>query len=306
MHYPFLLLLIVQTAHAIDNVILDAYQPDGKHERVFLETDHEIQYNLTKYTMITIANQRLHEIPRRSFVNLPHLRLLELKHDMIREIEVGAFGNLSSLMVLDLASNDLKRIVNGVFNTLPVRGLILTRNRIAVVEDGALDGLPNLVVLDLSHNRISAISSDWFQNCPKLLDINFASNQIAQVPAMAFKNLRIDEREYYYSNRYPTINLSNNRITSLASNAFSGLEEIFTLRLDKNRLSDIHPTAFEDVYKTHHLNFSANRIECVDDAVLDDLKRTSVLDLTLNPLLNASCRQNFVDWARNNVVHIKL
>lgn len=297
---PLLLLLIANIASAFENIVLNVVQQDGKHERIYMEDDQ----NLTKYMAIDIVNQRLHELQMGSFVDLPDLRFLELKHNMIREIEPGAFRNLPSLMLINVARNHLRRIENGTFNGLPMRGLILTRNQIEDIEDGALDDLPNLVLLDLSHNRLTTISSEWFKNCPKLLDINMEDNHITQVAEMVFKNLIIDESQYYYSNRYPTINLSNNRITTLLPNAFSGLEEIFMLRLDKNQLNHIHPTAFEDIYKIHHLNFSVNQIQCVDDAVCADLKRTTVLEVTSNPL-TIKCKNTLENWAKNNFVQIK-
>lgn len=308
MHYYSLLLLLlfvqIVSPFIVQNIILQASQQDGKSETIYIETDHEIGYNLTKYTEINIINQRLHQLQKGSFVDLPHLRFLELKHDSIREIEPGAFGSLPSLMLIDLARNRLTKIRNGTFNTLPVRGLILTRNHIEIIEEGALDDLPNLVVLDLSYNKISVLSSEWFKNCPKLLDINLESNSLVMIPAMAFKNLKIDETQYYYANRYPTINLSNNQITSLSANAFSGLEEIFKLNLDRNRLSNIHPTAFEDVYKIHYLNFSVNQINCLEDSVLEDLKRTSVFEIFSNPL-SVKCSDNLLKWSKNYSIKIK-
>lgn len=295
----------VKNALTLENVILEALKVgDQKHERIYIEDDREIHYDLTRYVEIRIENQRMHELQNGTFADLPNLRLLELKHNAIREIDSEAFRNLSSLMLIDLSRNLLSKIKFGIFNGLPVRGLILTRNHIEVIQAEALDDLPNLVVLDLSHNRINRMSSDWFKNCPKLLDINLESNLLTQIPEMSFQNLRIDESEYYYSNRYPTINLSNNRIAALAPNAFSGLEEIFKLRLDRNQLSCIAATAFEDVYKVHHLNFSVNLIQCVDGAVLEDLKRTTVLEMVSNPL-KAKCKDGLEEWAKEKLVRLK-
>lgn len=292
----------VRTRETFINVRLEAYREDpSSYVVINIARDDRLPQTLLNYPGISIENQTIPTLHRNSVSELSNLRYLELRSNRISVIEPGAFRHLPRLHLLDISRNSLREIPAFVFSRLNVTGLILSHNEIQEIDSRSFNNMPNLEYLDLSHNNIETVQNYWFEGCPELVELNLAFNKITQITGFTFQHLKKEGNEYYYNSRYPSIILSNNKISTLHDGAFSGLEEIWEIRLDNNSLRNINSDAFEDVYKVHHLNVSYNKLSCLSDLLLEKLERTTEIYLSGNGL-NEKCIRYISSWSKTHGV----
>lgn len=292
----------VRVRETFINVRLEVYKEDpSAYVVVHIDRDDRLPQTLLNYRGISIENQTTPVLHRNCISELPNLRYLELRSNGISEIEPGAFRHLPRLHLLDISRNSLREIPAFVFTRLNVTGLILSQNKIEEIDPKAFNNMPNLEYLDLSHNNIETVKNYWFEGCPELVELNLAFNKITEITCLAFQHLKKQGNEYYYNSRYPSIILSNNKISMLQDGAFSGLEEIWEIKLDNNSLRNVNSEAFEDVYKVHHLNVSYNKLSCLSDSLLEKLERTTEIALSGNGL-NKKCIRYISSWSKTHGV----
>ncbi|XP_064896947.1 adhesion G protein-coupled receptor A2 [Columba livia] len=89
-----------------------------------------------------------------------------------------------------LSNNKITVLENGSFFGLQaLEKLDLKNNLISTVQPGAFLGLPELKRLDLSNNRIGCLSASVFQGLPNLLRLNVSGNIFSSLPPGVFDEL---------------------------------------------------------------------------------------------------------------------
>ncbi|XP_071585128.1 adhesion G protein-coupled receptor A2 [Heliangelus exortis] len=89
-----------------------------------------------------------------------------------------------------LSNNKITVLENGSFFGLwALEKLDLKNNLISTVQPGAFLGLPELKRLDLSNNRIGCLSASVFQGLPNLLRLNMSGNIFSSLPPGVFDEL---------------------------------------------------------------------------------------------------------------------
>uniref|UniRef100_H0Z2Q2 Adhesion G protein-coupled receptor A2 n=1 Tax=Taeniopygia guttata TaxID=59729 RepID=H0Z2Q2_TAEGU len=93
-------------------------------------------------------------------------------------------------VTLLLSNNKITVLENGSFLGLrALEKLDLKNNLISTVQPGAFLGLPELKRLDLSNNRIGCLSASVFQGLPNLLRLNMSGNIFSSLPPGVFDEL---------------------------------------------------------------------------------------------------------------------
>ncbi|XP_077418686.1 adhesion G protein-coupled receptor A2 [Vanacampus margaritifer] len=106
--------------------------------------------------------------------------------------------------------------------------LILSHNKIRVLNNGSFFGLNALEKLDLKHNLISTIVPGAFQGLSELRKLD----------------------------------LSNNRIGCLTSDMFQGLTNLTKLNLSGNIISTLDPDVFQELLSLKLVNFNSEYLSC--------------------------------------------
>ncbi|XP_077600464.1 adhesion G protein-coupled receptor A2-like [Stigmatopora nigra] len=106
--------------------------------------------------------------------------------------------------------------------------LILSHNKIQVLNNGSFFGLNALEKLDLKHNLISTIMPGAFQGLSELRKLD----------------------------------LSNNRIGCLTSNMFQGLTNLTKLNLSGNIISTLNAGVFQELPSLKLVNFNSEYLSC--------------------------------------------
>nr|XP_046245740.1 immunoglobulin superfamily member 10 [Scatophagus argus] len=142
-------------------------------------------------------------------LGLGNLELLMLHSNTIHSIEDRAFQDLKSLQVLKMSFNKVKKINKETFK-----------------------GLDSLLRLHMDHNHIEFISPEAFYGLTKLQLVHLEGNHLQQLHPDTFITLR--HSQVFKVSSVRNIHLSDNLLTTLPADIFSGCSQLENLFLHGN------------------------------------------------------------------------
>ena len=155
--------------------------------------------------------------------------------------------------------------------------------------------MSNLKILNLFGNQIVSVSAETFSGTEtnlEYLDLGFnIISEISEVdfPVLKYFNLernnlkRVDGAFRKLSNVNVLV-LRQNRINELATDTFSGLENLISIDLSDNRVAEIPAGAFSNQF-LNEVNISGNAIREIGQQTFTDLPILEVLDLSRNSII---------------------
>lgn len=153
--------------------------------------------------------------------------------------------------------------------------------------------MPELQVLELDFNEIKEIDPHWFSGSPKVRRLAMAENQIRDIPEAAFQNMAKENVDIW---------IMNNKISTIDSKAFDGIEKANHLWFYDNKITELPNDLFVNVQEIENVSFGGNQLKCVSDEFLENL-HTKSINFDGNPL-NCDCITKIKKWAKeNNVEH---
>lgn len=143
------------------------------------------------------------------------LEMLDGSHNKLNQLNLNMFNSLTGLKLLDFSNNEIEEIQPRAFSEMSLlETLELSGNRIGVIVDGTFRGLHSLRTVNLCNNDITSIHPNVFSDVKKLKSIALCSNNLNAVPNLVhLENLT-------------SLDLSNNRITSVYGQLFRGLPNL--------------------------------------------------------------------------------
>ena len=181
--------------------------------------------------------------------------------------------------------------------SLPVRDALVEATGRACGDVSEFD-LLEVSVLNLTWREIVELDASDFAGLRYLVELHLSGNQLAVIPEHAFKDLLNLKELSLYGNRLTTVpraiiglsslrilNLRNNAIADLRSDAFDGLSELRWLQLGDNSLESLPDGVFSDLKALRYLVLDRNRITDVRKEVFRGLTDRLVrVELSYNPL----------------------
>ncbi|XP_056139886.1 immunoglobulin superfamily member 10 [Lampris incognitus] len=170
----------------------------------------------TAVERINLGYNSITALRENDLAGLERLELLMLHSNTISTIENGAFRDLASLQVLKMSYNQVKEIKTETFK-----------------------GLESLLRLHMDHNRIEFISPEAFYGLTRLQLVHLEGNLLQQLHPDTFVTLR--HSKVFKVSSVRNIHLSDNLLTSLPADIFSGCSQLENLYLHGNPWScDCH------------------------------------------------------------------
>uniref|UniRef100_A0A915K5R2 Leucine-rich repeat-containing protein let-4 n=1 Tax=Romanomermis culicivorax TaxID=13658 RepID=A0A915K5R2_ROMCU len=272
---------------------------------------------------LSIAHNKLTEIPTDALTGLNALNVLNLQCNNIGNIYQPVFRNVSRLIELNLACNQICKISGPAFDSVKdtLQSLILDQNCLKEIPAEALRNFKQLLALHLQYNEIMSIDKLQLMNMLSLLLIRLSGNKIKMIDRYGFNN--VPNLRYLFLNEneltsiepntlqqfkyLEIIDLSHNNIGEITSNAFQGLEHLMQLNLESNAIKDIAPSAFahtpllllllghncltsinqqmfQGIPFLKQLSLTNNNVKIVQPYAFAGLPTLNVLDLSKNKL----------------------
>ncbi|NXG75203.1 OMD protein, partial [Baryphthengus martii] len=198
-----------------------------------------------------LQNNNIEAVPAGPFVNVTFLREINFSHNKIKfhMIDHGIFAKFSSLVQLHLQHNELEEFPFPLPSSL--ERLLLGFNKISRLAGNALEGLPNITMLDLCNNLLddSVLKEKPFSNLKNLMQLNLCNNRLQAMPPDLPSSLMY-------------LSLENNSISYIPENYFNRLPKIIALRMSHNNLQNIPRNTF-NLPNLIELNLGHNKLKQV-------------------------------------------
>uniref|UniRef100_T1KVG1 LRRCT domain-containing protein n=1 Tax=Tetranychus urticae TaxID=32264 RepID=T1KVG1_TETUR len=201
-------------------------------------------YNLEE---LDFSSSSIEDISWDAFMFSPSLKLLNLSSNYIRRLDTQTFRPLGrSLEVLDLTSGlSTSTLSCDIFiHTLEsLRSLYLADNGLSALSSphcfsaSLFHPLTSIVHLLLSFNRLTIIESETFKMMDKLVYLDLSYNSITTLRSGSFTELTL----------ITEINLEGNNIETIEKDSFVILPRLARLNLSFNRLKKLSFDCFDQI-----------------------------------------------------------
>ena len=205
-----------------------------------LYIDRTVFQNMNSLQYLSLDGISLSTVPSNLFQGLTQLISINLAYNNIRTIEPGAFSGISK-------NFELKLDYQFYYKKDAMKPLVLTPDAVKGLED-------KLYYLNLEETAVVA-NKFWetMKTLTVIQEVLVKKTGLQTIPAHAFKNnkhLRI-------------IDLRENNIQALDSNAFKGLNNSLTdIVLESNGITTVSECVFKNFTKLNIINLSNNPLHC--------------------------------------------
>ncbi|XP_023222761.1 protein artichoke-like isoform X1 [Centruroides sculpturatus] len=198
--------------------------------------------------ILNLSRNRIFIFPSNFFTGVSKLKSLIIDLNNIYNPNNKTFRGLENLNELSMQHNSFLNFPSlTTFTNL--RKLNVNYNRIKALPKNILMSVNQLDELSLSYNLITEIPDGTFQNFINLRVLNLRGNNL---PQLSSDKLRIS------SSTLEHLDLGNNDISRVTRLDFP---RMVSLNLDNNKLSTLSPDSFDQMTNLKHLNLSRNRLE---------------------------------------------
>lgn len=261
--------------------------------------------NLSKLETLDLSNNDLKSLPTSALSSLRSLKSLNLQNNDIPALNSGSFNGLTNLQTLDLSGNDLATITTGinVAALSNLQNLTLDNNKITNIPGNAFSNLKNLKTLNVRYNqadnmtvaasafsdlrnvtslslrdaKLSTLTLGMFNGLEKVSVLNVSFNQLTAIPTGVFKDMPA------------LVTLwggNNEKLQSIAPNAFTGLPKLSMLDLSTNSMQTLQPGTFVGLPELKILTLHDGRVAKIEAGVFDlpELTRLALFGNSLNSI----------------------
>ncbi|KAM7369670.1 hypothetical protein PAMP_010974 [Pampus punctatissimus] len=195
---------------------------------------------------------------------------------------------------LQLSSNEMKRLLESFNTSLTTLRMNAMKNNLRELINISCT-IPTLSALQLRRNKLS--SSDLFQACVNITELDLAENYIKNFSDNSFRSLpdlRILSLNRNKLSSVPSVirnlptlvelDLSTNSISSLGCHDFANLTNLKKLSLYQNSISALQQCVFKDLIRLQSLKLQTNHITELNAAFKENLPYLKRLHLNGNQL----------------------
>jgi Leucine-rich repeat (LRR) protein len=234
--------------------------------------DESAEQSSTQLWLVSLSLSRL---DADAFKGLSHLTELFLSKNYLTKLDGLPFDELKNLQRLYVNNNQVRCIDMRTFrNAKNLRDLNLAQNQIDYVDPLMFNQMDNLKILNLSKNIIRRISiSGLFPYTNKLILQEFHQTKTPN-PRELIKRLV----------NFELLNLESNKLYSIDSRSFVGLENMTTLNLAHNQIQTLDAATFKSLPRLTSLDLSYNHLKSFEAVTFQNLECLRELYLNDNHL----------------------
>ena len=292
-----------------------------RQEFVYSSSRHHISVNVTQFqarctcdcpdtcmctlgyrqwlSSCTITSQDKSTTTADLVVYTPTIRGLSFNNTGLHVIQHDAFLGLEGVVVLILSNNRLLMLQKTVCQNLPqLKVLILDHNKLVNLTSDSFTGpcVEQLLMLYLQSNELTYLPHDLFNLTSKLRYLNLKKNGLVQIPSDLFSSLEVLLELWLGDNAISTISVdvfdqpsglvttdpSSNTTSPLS--VFASLGQMITLDLSGNAIFTLPMGVFTSLGNLQTLDLSDNNVTTLPMNVFAPLGSLLTLDLSDNSI----------------------
>ena len=219
------------------------------------------------------------------FGSLPELEQLDIEFCKIRNIPPRAFAGLTNLKSLSVQSHNsewtsilLDVDSNGFRKINSIESLNLAHNNLWSLPNDALCGLSYLQRLNVSENHILEVADLGLsreEGCNlSLKELDVSNNFISSLPSDALQQ----------ASQLKTLKMRENRLSILDDNALKYLKYLEEIDFSSNHLAALPPQIFNGSQKLRKLLLQNNTLSLLTPELFRGLTNLTMLDLSYNSI----------------------
>ncbi|XP_056395395.1 relaxin receptor 1-like isoform X1 [Hyla sarda] len=195
--------------------------------------------------MLFLSDNRIKVLKADVFLDLHSLEWLILDNNRVAKIVPGAFRGLNSLYFLYMLNNSIAEITeNSLCSEMPrLNWLDLEGNQMHTIRESVFQEC--ITVLILRRNKIRKIHQGALTQMNKLVDLDLSVNQIADLSPSLFNNLQ----------ELQQLNISFNPLNHIPHNQFDLLTNLQSLIMEDIDIPNIHNRMFSSLVNLSHIYF---------------------------------------------------
>lgn len=206
--------------------------------------------NISRYTFaaaelieyINLKHNLIRSIDDYAFSGLEHLRSLRIDNNKLTSITNRTFTDINSLVYLNLAENSISTISDECFSMENLEELVLSGNRLDILEETIFRGAKKLKKVSLARNRIKVIDLSAVIHEAPIEMFDVSDNQIgtfekqltncSKSPDMKLKHLNLARNHLKTAQILHGLNCFENLETiNLNTNNFTHIEDVVDLKI---------------------------------------------------------------------------
>ena len=197
-----------------------------------------------EFEVLHFYRNRISSVRKDDFKEFYQLSNIRLDSNLIEDVESGSFHNNQRLQSVNFANNRIGSLTEDMFKDMKGLKIVqLSRNRISSLTAGVFVNV-HLDSLDLSYNEIATVPNSIFADT-SVISLNISNCRISNIPSGFLSSLQ---------QNLTTLDLSNNDIDQIASDAFAHLSQMQVIYLTGSRLTTIVQSMFPASISEIHLN----------------------------------------------------
>ncbi|XP_072904259.1 toll-like receptor 3 [Hemitrygon akajei] len=253
--------------------------------------------------VLALEHNQLSTLSVHYFSYCSNLTELYLLSNRIKQTSEGVFGSLQELKILDLSHNKLVSASLGVQQQLPkLQRLALSANKIVQLKSNDFAILSNttLYQLDLSFNKLTQFEHKCFRTIGSLRSLvlddvtlqHSVTKQLCEelsgtdIATLSLRNTHLKLEQSTFAGLAKTklisLDLSNNKLTTLPGNLFQWLPHLENLSLEDNNIRHIGNETFTGLGNLKSLNLKKS----LKGQDISDKGQSSIDDYSFQGLRN--------------------
>ena len=224
---------------------------------------------ITTLLSVKVQNNKLTSIPS-YFAQMKSLKYLNISNNKF-EIFPAVVCEMSNLVDLDISFNEIYELPSEMSNLKSLERLAVFGNELTTFPE-SFSTLASLRVLDVRRNRLTNLNSVYA--LPNLMTLQADHNELVTLDAQLGAKVRHFSVPHNSITRFTLapllntaavtyalneLNLSHGKISTLADEAFSGLENLTSLNLDFNQMTKL-PTSIDRLTNLERFSCTDNML----------------------------------------------
>ncbi|ETN75414.1 leucine Rich repeat-containing domain protein [Necator americanus] len=246
---------------------------------------------------LLLDNNQIEKIDRSAFYRINRIETLNLSNNQLKNFSCEQLGSIQTVYNLNLAQNRIEQIdLTCILRSL-VR-LDLGHNFLETIRKSMMDGADRLLEITLKNNGILELQGNTFSCCPKLSTIDLSHNHLKTIQKGTFSDQELLNRlDISYNalqnfqlgcfgkNNILLLNAAFNELSKVPIEALQSTSAcISSLNMDNNRIRTLESSQFFGLQNLTQLVISRNFIETIEDGAFEHLPALKYLDISNNPI----------------------